>query len=299
MAITYEEAVNTLCGMFESWDRATIVEVFKSTNYHLERTIEMILTMDGSIETPPPATSSTTTEAHQSTNQPSVPAPSRTPPETNFFEDFGQELDTDPHSTSEDDEISTQHRGIRCQLPDDFLRAPNYNSLTIGDEQLALMLQNEMFLREVHRTLGDDLFNPYGRNTRTTSQQHPHPQGSAAGNRAQQQQQQQSQPHQQQQQEGIPDMGILKGLSEMGTEMRKQLNNLALRFNTNNSNSNQPGGRRTEDLESVPLTSDAVYEEEEDDFESFDNAPKSQTYKSTADIPKRNTSTGSANKKDK
>jgi hypothetical protein len=46
MSITYDQAVNTLCGMFENWDRDTIIAIFQSNNYHVERTIEMILQME-------------------------------------------------------------------------------------------------------------------------------------------------------------------------------------------------------------------------------------------------------------
>lgn len=46
MAISYEQAVETLYGMFENWDKETIVDIFQSNNFHVERTIETILSME-------------------------------------------------------------------------------------------------------------------------------------------------------------------------------------------------------------------------------------------------------------
>ena len=46
MALTYEEALETICSMFEGWDRETITAVFESNGYHVERTIETILSME-------------------------------------------------------------------------------------------------------------------------------------------------------------------------------------------------------------------------------------------------------------
>jgi hypothetical protein len=46
MALTYEQALETICSMFESWDRETITAVFESNAYHVERTIEAILAME-------------------------------------------------------------------------------------------------------------------------------------------------------------------------------------------------------------------------------------------------------------
>ena len=59
MSITYEEAVDTLCAMFENWDRQTIVELFESNGYHVERTIETILSMDQPNAVAPSASTAT------------------------------------------------------------------------------------------------------------------------------------------------------------------------------------------------------------------------------------------------
>jgi hypothetical protein len=65
MSISYEDALETLCAMFQNWDRSfsssslplssrrliiydreTIIAIFESNGYHVERTIETILSME-------------------------------------------------------------------------------------------------------------------------------------------------------------------------------------------------------------------------------------------------------------
>ena len=46
MSMTHEEAVQLLCSMFESWDRETLMAIFESNGYHVERTIESIIGME-------------------------------------------------------------------------------------------------------------------------------------------------------------------------------------------------------------------------------------------------------------
>jgi hypothetical protein len=43
MAVTFEDALNTLQAMFADWDRDALAVVLESNHYHLERTIEFIL----------------------------------------------------------------------------------------------------------------------------------------------------------------------------------------------------------------------------------------------------------------
>ena len=45
MSITYDEAMQTLQVMFPEWDKDMIVAIFQNNNYHMERTIEVILSM--------------------------------------------------------------------------------------------------------------------------------------------------------------------------------------------------------------------------------------------------------------
>lgn len=120
-----------------------------------------------------------------------------------------------------------KYRGTLCQLPNDFLRPPSsYRSQHINDEELALMLQNELFQREAFAALGSDMrgIQPSGqyRNRENMS--------SAYGNRAQS-------PHS----EGIPDMGILKGLSKMSAAAKAKLSELAERFQESSSGGSGSG----------------------------------------------------------
>jgi hypothetical protein len=51
-AITLEEATDMLCSMFDKWDRETLLEILQGNNFHLERTIESILLMEGDTTDP-------------------------------------------------------------------------------------------------------------------------------------------------------------------------------------------------------------------------------------------------------
>ena len=63
MSISFEQAVDTLQVMFEKWDRDTLIAVFQSNDFHIERTIESILVMEGGVpDTTIPETQNTATE---------------------------------------------------------------------------------------------------------------------------------------------------------------------------------------------------------------------------------------------
>lgn len=47
MSIPFDNAVGTLQSMFPEWDPETLTTLLISNNYHVERTIESILTMQG------------------------------------------------------------------------------------------------------------------------------------------------------------------------------------------------------------------------------------------------------------
>lgn len=93
---------------------------------------------------------------------------------------------------------------------------------TIGDEQLAIMLQDEMFRNEVRAQLGGDtsmssLFRQPTRRPHTAAEAYNSSSTASTGS--------------------IPDMGILKGLQEMGDGMKQKLAQLAHNFNNRNTNS--------------------------------------------------------------
>lgn len=46
MSMTYDDALETLCSMFQSWDRETIIATFQSNGCNVERTIETLLSSD-------------------------------------------------------------------------------------------------------------------------------------------------------------------------------------------------------------------------------------------------------------
>lgn len=306
--MTYEDALETLCSMFQSWDRETIIAIFQSNGYHVERTIETILSMeqpDLAINPPP-----------QQQEHPSSTA-------------MVDLLDLEEHDDQPQLNVSytssdPKKRGIPCSLPDDFLRLPGQkmDSQTLQDEHLAMMLQNEMFQREVEQALGPG--HPFSSNYYTASgeriprraqQQHASTHG--ARSTSTNQQQQSSDP------DAIPDLGIMKALSDMGEGMRNQLTQLALAFNNtataastgssrSRSNSQTEGRQNQGDVETRPLTGQD-YEEEDDEEGPFLTSPSSSATSSsvstrrTAATPSRAASgtsstssrVGSGGKKDK
>ena len=46
MSVTFEDAMASLTSMFPEWDRDTLEALLASNDYHLERTVETVLTMD-------------------------------------------------------------------------------------------------------------------------------------------------------------------------------------------------------------------------------------------------------------
>ena len=46
MSMSHEEAIQLLASMFEAWERETLMAVFESNGYHVERTIETIIGME-------------------------------------------------------------------------------------------------------------------------------------------------------------------------------------------------------------------------------------------------------------
>jgi hypothetical protein len=63
MSITFESAVATLKSMFPEWDEETLSTILMSNNYHVEQTIETVLSMgDTSGMESPPAVSTSPTQ---------------------------------------------------------------------------------------------------------------------------------------------------------------------------------------------------------------------------------------------
>lgn len=47
MSVSFEDALGTLTSMFPEWDRETLSALLTSNGYHVERTIENVLSMSG------------------------------------------------------------------------------------------------------------------------------------------------------------------------------------------------------------------------------------------------------------
>ena len=66
---------------------------------------------------------------------------------------------------------SMERRGTKVTLPEDFLRAPGWreNNPTLGDEQLAIMLQNEIFQRQVAASMGNGFLESMHKGNRSST----------------------------------------------------------------------------------------------------------------------------------
>ena len=220
MAVSFEDAVETLAVMFPSWDKSALSELLLSNQNHMERTVEAVLMM----EDPSSIPSINTYPSPDNVNSnPAIP--------TDTFNSSFPPLPptTTSRGTSNTSRHSNQYRGTRCTLPSDFLRPPSQypmNDNIMADEQLALMLQNELFQREVRDALGDEFMYNYIR------PQPNRPIGSNSGMQANNTTTNQIGGN------SVPDLGILKGLSSVGETAKRTLSQLATKFKSSNGSSN-------------------------------------------------------------
>lgn len=257
MSITFEAAVDTLQSMFPSYDKETLSMLLQSNSNNVERTIESVLVMEGTLESvgsdnlPPyprepqhaaPAAAAAGASDSSSAGKPEsdFAAPQRPHwqemPPTRYD---GSSSSGSGHSNGKGNGSSRGGAKRRVELPEDFLRPPGWRlkNVTLGDEQLALMLQNEMFQREARDMLGVTFQRggPGGVGPAGAGAVRPGTTGmpprsatatpGAAGS------------------EGIPDLGIIKGLSTLSDQARKSLNGLALRFQARNQGQGQGHGQ--------------------------------------------------------
>lgn len=257
MTISYEQAMETLSSMFDSWDRETIEAIFQGNECHMERTIDSILAMEGVTDVV-------------------IEAPSE-----------GSDLTLNRRVSAQDENVlnippnmgfrSSENnlRGTKCILADDFLRPPGFQSL-FADEQLAIMLQDELFRREVMAAMGSNAprftasniggWNPTNNAARTSGNN---------GNAATRQSDGFSDP--------MPDMGIMKGLQGMSDNVRRQLSSLATKFsNSSRSATSKFSGESNSNPmlhEREPLVHyNQIYQEEEGNGEviNFESSNRSQ-----------------------
>lgn len=139
MAMTYEDGMAALTGMFPTWDRAVLEELLVANDGHLENTIDMALAMDA----PAPATQPTTV---------SIPTPSPSAQRVASPRAASPRHTAPPPAPVVRASLPSSSRGSMRRspsprLPDDFLRLPGEPFVRASERQdaiLAAMLQNEM-----------------------------------------------------------------------------------------------------------------------------------------------------------
>jgi len=250
MSISFENAVETLKSMFPEWDEETLTTLLMSNQYHVERTIETILSMCGDTDVSAPASVAPAPTPSYVAQGNAIQSPQLRAayPASSGSQPASAPPPADP-----------RYRGVKSTLPDDFLRPPGFQTRIYADEELALMLQNELFLREARQVLGpeyDFSAQQQGRYPRNNQPNDPNRSrtnsrpvsGDGADPTAN------------------PDLGIMKTLSSMGTAAKSRLAALATRFRTGN----QPtrNGETGHAREFRPLVDG---NDEEEDIVSFDS----------------------------
>ena len=292
--VTVSEAVASLQSMFPSYEEEVLRALLSANNNQIERTIEAVLMMEGespegdtsaSAEGPNPASAgpqhqtedllSLGTEETQVNQEITVGVPKEGVPSI----EESMEKAADP---------STGRRGTKVTLPEDFLRAPGWrdNNHTLGDEQLAIMLQNEMFQKQVAASMGDSFLDSMrggGRSSTSGNAGRGAEGGNGSGSRATTSGGQ-----------GVPDMGILKGLSSMSEGAKRNLNALAAKFDkkstTRASTSVPSAGTGLDNYEEAsPRSNDrrGLLEQNDDDDDEeeivFDSSSSGQARRHTLD----------------
>jgi len=178
--ISFEQMVDSLKDMFNEWDRESLAAILEANGCHIERTIEQCLAMSsessGNNNNNNNGSGSGPVGAPTPTPAP-APAPlldlggddtSNTSTTTNDNNSNGPETDISSTSTyaAVTSSSSSSERGSQCELPEAFLRPPGYQMKSSGgsassdpnmlpDAELARLLQDELFQRELRATYGD------------------------------------------------------------------------------------------------------------------------------------------------
>jgi hypothetical protein len=171
--ISFEQMVNHLKDMFTEWDKESLGAILEANGYHIERTIEACLSMNSGLSSTSDA-SSTPAEAPRTgmpapTSASGAPRVSKAAPAISSVTSTGPESRgapapaPAPSSSSSSPASASNKRGSTCKLPETFLRPPLWRNPTgsrpqdtaiLPDEELARMLQNEMFQRQVQAQMG-------------------------------------------------------------------------------------------------------------------------------------------------
>jgi len=138
MSVTFADAVANLKAMFPEWDDEMLGDVIVSNGYNVERSIETILTLSGEGD--------------------SEKGPGNPGAESESADKGGDIPYAAPQPKAPRPATRPAYRGKRIKLPDTFLRSPGaeFKQAISQDEELARMLQNELFREEVKKTLGKD-----------------------------------------------------------------------------------------------------------------------------------------------
>lgn len=233
MSITYEEALSTLTSMFGvPWTTETLDAVLRHHQGHMENTVESILSHgQGDPQ-----------DLVRKLKNPELASGCGAKDQISMDEEIARQLAREsdgpggiaaartsrrvvPAPATSASNTAKKGRGTPTELPPDFLRIPgrSYGSNTINeDEQLARMLQDELFTQELannpefaHLARGG---RGVGVNHRTGRQY-----GGAA-------------PHN--------DFGkdFMKGLSDLGENAKKRLQLIAANFNAKQNGNSASGG---------------------------------------------------------
>jgi hypothetical protein len=156
--MSFREEVVMIASMFEGIDKTTIHRVFQANNFNVESTIDNLLDMNS--ESSPSPSSSTTDRSSFPLQQARASPVSATLAEARALERARQE------SQSGSRRAMPPKVGVkkwRNPLPEQFLRLPSSylqtsssSFTTLRDEELARMLQNEIFRQQLRE---DPLFN--------------------------------------------------------------------------------------------------------------------------------------------
>ena len=252
------QAVAQIKDMFPSFDEDVLTAMLAANNNHIEHTIEQVLQMEADsvggesgggresgVQSTPSLASNSSRPAPavpRQTAQNAAPAPARAQQETSRPTPSASEGPRSAAGRSRggaaggrgaaggggrsagSSNAAQAKRGTNVKLPEAFLRAPGWRETpassagTIGDEQLAIMLQDELFRKELQQAGGMGAVlgaRDSGRGTGDNNGDSRADGDSTLGGGL----------------TPLPDMGILKGLSSLSAGARSNLNGIAQRWN--------------------------------------------------------------------
>ncbi len=223
--LTYDEAMSTLQTMFSGWTHEALDKVLRDQQWNMERTIEVILSMDSAPPSASAVSSSSPAEeddaalARRLSIEWNSAAGPPAPPSSSAA--AGTALPTPPPSSP--------RRGKPTTLPADFLRVPGAHKRSLVspdqqlmmDEQLARMLQDEPFLNQLRN-------DPEFRRQQQQQQGGRHRRPSQAGYPADRRPSSVSPSFAAGAEESLDK--IRKGLGEMGDTMKRRVNDMYARF---------------------------------------------------------------------